>query len=483
MSQPANKETPFSGADVGRSLPHSEEAERCLLGSLLLNPELIGDCVEQFGAQDMEMQGAECFYDEKHRLLYRTLVDMWRDREPVDIATVTVKLAGRGLLDLVGGAVWVTKLSNTVGTAANAGFYINTVRQMFRVRELIRAGQEIVTKSYEANEERVDDLVDQVEEMVFKIARDKDVKGVTSSDVAVKEAFSEIHEIIEHKGKLRGLPTGFPDLDRCTDGLQQSSMIVIAARPSMGKTSLAMNIAEHVAIHNQEKPAPVGVFSLEMPAVQLMIRMLCSVGEVSMSRLRSGLSTSAEHAALARAADKIAKSKIFVDETGGLSIMELRAKARRMHLKHKIELLVVDYLQLMRAPSSSKYDNRQQEIATISGGLKTLAKELKIPIIVLSQLNREAEKREGGKPRLSDLRESGAIEQDADVVCLIAPKDERKDEEVMSEEITQAELIVAKNRNGPQGRIPLQFRRDITRFFSAAIEPGDAPMPSGREEV
>ena len=482
MSQPANKETPVTGADVGRSLPHSEEAERCLLGSLLLNPQAIIECIEKFASKDPDTRGGEYFYNDKHGLIYRTLVDMTDKHEPVDLVTITQKLAGRNQLDRVGGAAAITQLFNAVPTAANLGFYLNIVRQRYRLRQLIEAGTQIVSESYEAMDEGVDKLVDDVEQLVFNIAQEKSAHGVVSGSDVVKDAIHEIDDILQHQGKLRGLATGFSELDKCTDGLQRGSIIVIAARPSMGKTSLAMNIAEHVAVMSST-PMPVGVFSLEMPAVQLIIRMLCSVGSVSMKRLRSGVSTDAEYKSLIHAAGRISNAKIFIDDTGDLSIMELRAKARRMKANQNIQLLVIDYLQLMRAPSRGNYDNRQQEIATISGGLKALAKELNIPVIVLSQLNREAEKREGGKPRLSDLRESGAIEQDADVVCLIAPKDDRKDEEVVLEEITSATLIVAKNRNGPQGRIPLQFQREFTRFSSMAIDTADMDMAARGEEV
>jgi replicative DNA helicase len=453
------------------------------LGSLLLNPQAISECIEKFASKDPDTRGGEYFYNENHGLIYRTLVDMQDKHEPVDLVTVTQKLAGRNQLERVGGAAAITQLFNAVPTAGNMEFFLNIVRQRYRLRQLIQAGTQIVAESYDTQDEGVGDFIDHVEQLIFNIAQAKSTHGVVSGADVVREAVHEIDDILQHKGKLRGIGTGFTELDKLTDGLQRGSMIVIAARPSMGKTSLAMNIAEHVAILNSENPMPVGVFSLEMPAMQLIIRMMCSVGEVSMNRIRRGLSTDVEYKSLIAAAGKISNAKILIDDTGDLTIMELRAKARRMKLNHNVQLLVVDYLQLMRAPVRSNYDNRQQEIAAISGGLKALAKELNIPVIVLSQLNREAEKREGGQPRLSDLRESGAIEQDADVVALIAPKDDKKDEEVVAEEITQALLIIAKNRNGPQGKVPLQFRRDITRFFSAAIEDSDVAMAARTEAM
>jgi len=476
MSQAATKVTQFPSADVGRALPHNEEAERCLLGSLLLNPAGIGDCITEFASKDAEMRGSENFYKHAHQIIYRCLVDMNEAREPVDLMTVTQKLSGRNQLDEVGGAVYLTKLLDAVPTAANLSFYLKIVQQRYRLRQLIAAGTQIVADSYETSDENVEGLIDDVEKLIFTITEEKNAKGIQSVQDVVKEAFGEIDQMLGRRGALTGLPTGFPELDKLLNGLAKSSMVVIAARPSMGKTSLAMNIVEHTAIDLAPKPISVGVFSLEMSAMQLVMRLLCSVAEVSMTKIQGGFCTQQEKLQLTEAASKIQKAKIWIDDTPALTIMELRAKARRMKLNHDIGLMVVDYLQLAREPSRSKYENRQQEIAEISGGLKALAKELNIPVIVISQLNREVEGR-GGKPRLSDLRESGAIEQDADVVGLLARADNSDEPPGVAMPIN---LIVAKNRNGRQGEVSLTFRLDITKFFPSVLDEGPEPVAKDR---
>jgi replicative DNA helicase len=478
--RPAEKIAVFPGADAGRALPHSEEAERCLLGSLLLNGVAVNECIERFASKDGELRGGEFFYKYAHQLVYRAMVDMADKHEPIDLVTVTQKLGDRKQLEDAGGPDYITGLVNAVPTAANLEYFLSIVRQKHLLRRLIEVGTQIVTESYETTEEP-EELMDHFEKAVFDLSQEKHARGVRGSSDVVMDAFHEIEEMIQRKGALVGLATGFPKLDRCTNGLKGGNVVVIAARPSMGKTSLAMNIVEHVAIHNPEKTVPVGVFSLEMSAVQLMMRMICSLAEVSTTRIQGGLIGMAEQARLADAADRINKAKIWIDDTAGLTIMDLRARARRMKMSHQIEMLVVDYLQLLRGSTSRKNDNRQQEIAEISGGLKALAKELNVPVIVLSQLNREVEKREGGRPRLSDLRESGSIEQDADIVGLLARVKDDKDDEVLPPVLDVA-LYVAKNRNGPQDTVELTFKRDITRFFpGATVDPAD--MQGAREET
>jgi len=461
-------------------LPHSEEAERCLLGSLLLNGAAVNECIERFASKDSEQRGAEFFYKYAHQLVYRAMVDMADKHEPIDLVTVTQKLGERKQLEDAGGPDYITGLVNAVPTAANLEYFLNIVRQKYLLRRLIEVGTRIVTESYETTE-GPEELMDHFEKAVFDLSQEKHARGVRGCSDVVMDAFHEIEEMIQRKGALVGLATGFPKLDRCTNGLKGGNVVVIAARPSMGKTSLAMNIVEHVAIRNPERTAPVGIFSLEMSAVQLMMRMICSLAEVSTTKIQGGLIGAAEHARLADAADRINKAKIWIDDTAGLTIMDLRARARRMKLNHQIEMVVVDYLQLLRGSTTRKNDNRQQEIAEISGGLKALAKELNVPVIVLSQLNREVEKREGGRPRLSDLRESGSIEQDADIVGLLARAKDEKDDEVLPPVLDVA-LYVAKNRNGPQDTVELTFKRDITRFFpGSTVDPGD--MQSVREET
>lgn len=467
---------------TARSLPHNEEAERCLLASLLLNPQAISECIEKFASLDPDTRGSEYFYNANHGLIYRTLVDMCDEHEPVDLKRVTQKLASRDQLERVGGVEAITQLFEAVPTASNLNFYLDIVCQRYQLRQLIQVATEILEKGYDTPDEGVAAFVGHVEGLLFNATHRRSTQPVVSSEQIIHEAIHEIDDILLHKGELRGMPTGFTKLDEHLDGLQRGSMIVIAARPSLGKSSLTMNIAEHVAIFNLGKQVPIGIFSLVLPALQVILRMLCSIGEVSMNRVRRGLSTDVEYKSLITAAEKIRQAKIFIDDTSCITITELRAKARRMKINHDIQLLVVDGLEHVRAPMRGGNNNRQQEIAAISDELKSLARELHIPIIVVAPLNRALENHEGGALRLSDLLGSTEIEQDADVVCLIDPKNDGTDDEIVVEDVTQVELILAKNRNGPEGRIPLQFRRDICRFFSADTDETDLGLPS-REEI
>jgi replicative DNA helicase len=335
---------------------------------------------------------------------------------------------------------------------------------------------EATTKVYEFEGE-VDALLDEVERDVLQIAESRVQGGVTTTKDLVGKAVQTIENFFSRQGKLNGVGTGFPDLDRMTDGLHGSEMIVVAARPSMGKTSLAMNIAEHVAL---EEKLPVAVFSLEMSAESLILRMMCSIARVNLRSIREGFMSESDFPKLTSAAGKLANSKLFIDDTAALSILQLRARARRLHQQHGIKLFVVDYLQLLHSTARRSQENRQQEISDISSGLKALAKELKVPVLVLSQLNRELERDKGRKPRLSDLRESGAIEQDADVVGLLYKPNSTDDEDAAPEEADglPVNLLIAKQRNGPTGDINLTFLKNYTRFESAA-KVSDEDIPNG----
>jgi len=305
-----------------------------------------------------------------------------------------------------------------------------------------------------------------VEQHIFEIAKDRFRSSVPEMKEQVMDALESIEKLYERRGGITGLPTGFSKLDQMTDGLHESEMIVIAARPSMGKTALALNIVEHVALVAKQ---PVAVFSLEMSSQQLVQRLLCSRAKVNLQRVRDGFLAERDFPNLTTAASKLAESRIFIDDTSALSILELRAKARRFKSQHDVKLIVVDYIQLLRSTSRRAQDNRQLEIAEISAGIKGLAKELRIPILVLAQLNRQPEARAGGKPRLSDLRESGSIEQDADLVALLVRAElYEEDEEARQEKAGEAELIIAKQRNGPIGEVPLTFLKEFTRFEDRA---------------
>src|SRR5256712_2128598 len=382
-----------SGQDIHRSPPHSLEAEQGVLGSMLISPrETISECVEKINE--------EYFYVPAHQTIYNLLVDLWNAGQAIDLITFTQVLRDRNLLQSVGGAAFVTSLFTFVPTAANVQYYLDIVRDKYILREIITAATESVRRAYEEQDE-VNNLLDEVEQRIFAVGEDRFKGEMLSMKEQVMSTLESIEKLFENKGAITGVSTGFRDLDKLTSGLHSSEMSVIAARPSMGTTALAMNIAEHAAI---KVKLPVAIFSLEMSAQQLVQRMLCSRARVNLAKTRDGFLAEADFPKLTHAASKLAEAKIFVDDSAGLTILELRAKARRLKAQQNIELIIVDYLQLLRSTSRRAQDNRQLEISEISAGIKALAKELNIPIIVLAQLNRNPENRTGdskGRPRLS----------------------------------------------------------------------------------
>lgn len=460
---------PEAAPDAHRPLPQNVEAEKGLLGSILLSPrEVLNDCAEQINE--------EAFYSPAHGTIYRVLVEMWGGNQQVDVITLTNRLRDLNLLDSVGGPGAVTELFGYVPTAANAPHYLEIVLEKSLLRRMITACTSSAARCYEEQGD-VPQLLDDVEREIFTIGETRFRKTAPDMRDEVFTALENIEKMYQQRGRISGLATGFTMFDQMTDGLHPGEMIIVAARPSMGKTALAMNIVEHVAL-DLEEPKPVGVFSLEMSTQQLVQRMLCSRARVNMKKIRSGMLARAEHGKLNDAAATLSESNIFIDDTPGLTILELRAKARRMRDRHRIELIAIDYLQLCRSTSRRGQENRQIEISEISAGIKALAKELEIPVIVLAQLNRQPEQRGGGKPRMSDLRESGSLEQDADLVSLLVrPEVYEEDEEAKSDLAGKAELIIAKQRNGPIGEIPLTFIKEYTRFENTAFE-----RPSGGEE-
>ena len=443
-------------------LPQSADAEQGTLSSILLAPkEVAGLCVEK-GIRK------EYFHVPAHSTIYAVLLEMYDQRQPIDVITLTQTLRDRKLLDQVGGPAFVTDLFTFLPTAANAGYYIEIIEEKFTLREIIRVCTEYAARCYDEQGD-VTTLLDEVETKVLEISQERYKDKAASMKDQVMAAIHAIEDLYTRQGGLTGWSTGFDSLDKMTDGLHRAEMFVIAARPSMGKTALAMNIAEHVAI---EQKLPVAVFSLEMSASQLVQRLLCSRAQVDLGNVRKGLLSERDFRALTAAASKLAESKIYIDDTAGLSILELRAKSRRLKSQHGIEAIFIDYLQLLRSTSRRAQDNRQIEIAEISSGLKALAKELDIPIVVLAQLNRNPEQRSGeskGRPRLSDLRESGSIEQDADVVGLLVREEYYADSDDEKKEAEgKATLIIAKQRNGPVGEVPLTFLKQFTRFENRA---------------
>jgi len=447
-----------------RTLPNSIEAEQGVLGSMLISPrDIIAECVEKINEN--------YFYIPAHQTVYAVLVELWNAGQGIDLITFTQVLRDRHLLDTVGGVAAVTGLFTYVPTAANITYYLEIVRSKYILRQIIAACTESVRRSFEEQEE-VDDLLDEVEQKIFLVGEDRFKGHVLSMREHVVGAVEAIEKLYERQGAITGIATGFADLDRLTSGLHSGEMFVIAGRPSMGKTALAMNIAEHVAINEK---LSVAVFSLEMSSQQLVQRMICSGAKVNLKKLKDGFLNDGDFRRLTDRASALASTSMFIDDTSGLTILELRAKARRIKAQHDIQLIVVDYLQLLRSTTKRAQENRQLEIAEISGGLKGLSKELNIPIVVAAQLNRNPENRSGdrkGVPMLSDLRESGTIEQDADVVGLLYREDYYADEAEKDDARGKAELIIAKQRNGPAGEhVKLTFLSDFTRFVDRAAEP------------
>src|SRR5580704_4038574 len=466
--------SPADSIKLDRLPPHSMECEMGVLGCALLSPnECLGECIEK-----LKDSGAEFFYDLRHQTIYEMLAEMFNTRQAIDVITVQQKLKDKQLLEQIGGIAYLSQLQDSVPSAANLSYYLEIVREKFLLRKMIQTCTEVVGRVYDYEGE-VDALMDEVERDVLRISESRVQGGVVTTKELVGKAIGTIENYFSRKGVLNGLGTGFPDLDRMTDGLHGSEMIVIAARPSMGKTSLAMNVVEHVVL---EQKLPAAVFSLEMSAESLVLRMMCSIARVNLRSIREGFMSESDFPKLTSAAGRLANAPLFIDDSAGLSILQLRARARRLHQQHGVKLFVVDYLQLLHSTARRSQENHQQEIADISSGIKALAKELKVPVLVLSQLNRELEKDKSRKPRLSDLRESGAIEQDADVVGLLYKPNAGDDEDgAVTEEADglPVNLLIAKQRNGPTGDVNLTFLKNYTRFESAA-KVSDEDIPEGR---
>ena len=456
------KSAPSRGPTLDRLPPHSTEAEMGVLGCALLDPnQCIGECIEK-----LKDDGAMAFYDLRHQTIYETLAAMFNARSAIDLITVQQNLKDRQLLDQIGGIAYLSQLQDAVPSAANLSYYLDIVREKFLLRKLITTCSGVVAKVFDYEGE-VETLLDEVEKEILRVNESRAQGSVIPINTLVHDAIATIENYFGRNGQLGGIATGFADLDKMTDGLHGGEMIIIAARPSMGKTSLAMNVAEHVAL---ELKLPVAVFSLEMSAASLILRMMCSLARVNLRSIREGFMSEADFPKLTSAAGRLSAAKLFIDDTAGLSILQLRARARRMAQQHGIKLFVIDYLQLLNSTAQRAKENRQQEIADISSGIKALAKELNVPIIVLAQLNREIEKDKSRKPRLSDLRESGSIEQDADLVALLYKPDAGEDEESAPAESEglPVNLVIAKQRNGPTGDVNLTFLKPYTRFESAA---------------
>ncbi len=464
------------GAGARKPL-YNEEAERSVLGSILLDWQKVLDfCIEQ-------QIRPESFYLRAHQTIYEAMLDMAETRRPIDILTLSDRLKAQGKLEAVGGLPFLNQLLDATPTAAHAEYYVDIVRQQNLLRRIVDCARLSENTCYTSSEE-ADQILAKVEQDFFNISAARR-SGMVPWKTGVMETMATIDRIHRTKQGLSGIPTGFKDLDNMLLGLHNGEMIILAARPSMGKTSLAMNIASNVALGKSEQPRAVGVFSLEMSREQLILRLLGSHARIPTYDISGGFITDAKFGLLAQAADVFMKAPIFLDDTGGLDILELRARARRLKKKEDIALFVIDYLQLLNSPEHRR-EGRQSEISAISGALKNMAKELNVPVLVLSQLNRAPEAREG-KPRLADLRDSGAIEQDADVVCLLRrPSLYKEDTKEKVEDDTLAQLIVAKQRNGPIGEIDLTFLKEFMRFENYAESAsfgGGEPLPETENEL
>ena len=433
--------------------PQNLEAEQSILGGILLENSSINSAVEILSKGD--------FYSEAHRKIFGIIIELSEKNEPVDLITLSNALKDKSMLDSVGGTSYLASLVDNVPSAANVVNYAKIVKEKAILRGLIGSATEIISSCYETGSD-VDEVLDKAEHRIFEISENKVRISFYPIKEIVKDSFKSIEAIYASKGQLTGVPTGFDKIDDLTSGLQKSDLIIIAGRPSMGKTSLALNIAQFAAM---EHKIPVAIFSLEMSKEQLAFRLLASEAKVDSQRLRKGFLGETDWPKLTTAAGRLSEAPLYIDDTPAITVLEMKAKSRRLSADSRLGLIIVDYIQLMRADGYR--DNREQEISAISRSLKALAKELKVPVIALSQLNRQVETRTNRRPQMADLRESGAIEQDADVIAFIY-RDEVYNKSDDNQEKGIAEIIIAKQRNGPTDTVRLAFLEKFTSFENLA---------------
>ncbi len=434
--------------DIGKIPPHDTEAEQAVLGSMLTDQDAVLDAIEVLKPED--------FYRDDNKYIYEAIVNLYNKAEPIDIITVKSELISMGKFEVVGGFEYLGVLPDKVPLAANAERYIKIVEEKSLLRQLIKASNDLIDLGYAQNEE-VETIMDQAEKKIFDIMQGKNQKGFSVIKDVLIESFAEIEKLYNQKEPITGVPTGFADLDYKTAGLHNSDLILIAARPAMGKSAFALNIAANAAINAK---VPVAIFNLEMSKSQLVNRMLCSEAMVDSNKIRTGKIEEDDWTKLATALGPLSEAPIYIDDTAGISVTEIRAKCRKLKLEKNIGLVVIDYLQLIQG-SGKRNSSREQEISEISRSLKILAKELDIPVIALSQLSRAAEQRQDHRPMLSDLRESGAIEQDADIVMFLYRDDYYNPD---SEKKNIAEVILAKHRAGSTGTVELLWMGNYTKF-------------------
>jgi len=434
---------------AGKIPPQNIEAEQAVLGSILLKAETFGSVLEILTPPD--------FYKNGHKIIFEIMVDLFEKNDPQDVLTVSNLLRDKNKLDEVGGSTYLAALTSIIPVTANISSYAKIIREKSILRRLIEVNTDIAARCYEEQND-IDTLVDEAEQAIFDIAGKKSGQNFTPIKSIVPNAFAAVEQLYKRKELITGVPTGYSEIDKMTAGLQPSDLIIIAARPSMGKTSLAMNIAQHASLIEK---IGVAVFSLEMSKEQLVMRLLSSAGRIDSQRIRTGKLLNEDWPKLTRAVGMLSEAPIYIDDTAAISVLEMRAKVRRLASQHEIGLIIVDYLQLMQG--RGRIENRTQEISEISRALKALAKEHNIPVLALSQLNRGLESRTDKRPMMSDLRESGAIEQDADVICFIY-RDEVYNKSEENPEIGMAEVIIGKQRNGPTGFVKLTFIKEFTMF-------------------
>jgi replicative DNA helicase len=439
-----------------RTLPHNLEAEKSVLGAILIQNEAFNHAAELIDAKD--------FFRNAHSRIFEKMVLLSERGDAIDFITLKEELSKSGELETVGGPAYIASLADGVPRSANVEYYSKIVKEKSTLRSLIYSAQKILVEAYEAEQE-ADLLLDEAERSIFAIAEDRIRAGFVPLRDLVQTSFATIEKLQQHKGMVTGVATGFVDLDEMTSGLQPSDLILVAARPSMGKTSFVLNIAQHIGTSTD---MTVGFFSLEMSKEQLFMRMLTSEARIDAHRFRTGYLNEKDYGRLSHALGTLAEAKVFIDDTASIGVLEMRAKARRLKAEHGLHLLVIDYIQLMQG--RGRFESRQTEIASISRSLKGLAKELGVPIVALSQLSRASETRADHRPQLSDLRESGALEQDADVVMFIYRAEQYRDSDgnPNTDEQGTAEIIIGKQRNGPVGTAKLAFIKEHTRFENLA---------------
>lgn len=437
--------------ELGKVPPHDLEAEQAIIGSMLTDKDAVISAVEKLKKED--------FYREDNQVIYEAILNLYSKAEPVDIITVKAELESMGMFEKVGGLEYLTELPEKVPTTANAEKYIKLVSEKATLRSLIKTANEIIDLGYDPTED-VNDIMESAERKIFNIMQGKAKKGYEQIKDILVENFTKLEELYNRKQHITGVPTGFTELDYKTAGLHESDLILIAARPAMGKTAFALNIATNASVKSK---IPVAVFSLEMSKEQLVNRILCSESMVDSNKVRTGKLEEDDWGKLAASIGPLSEAEMYIDDTPGISVAEIRAKCRKLKLEKNIGLVIIDYLQLVQGSSNKKNGSREQEISEISRSLKILAKEIQVPVIALSQLSRAAEQRPDHRPMLSDLRESGAIEQDADIVMFLYRDDYYNKE---SEKKDIAEVIIAKHRGGSTGTVELLWMGSYTKFVN-----------------